>query len=118
MISIRSIYLFAVLGSSAFASASAQGADYGLDCSFPIHGKESSCGDLLGDRKTVYEEYMRGCREKWGDKGAQRCDGNEEDRIRMSNRQPQSMVVSSVHQCLHLKNRIRFLIASVSIISL
>jgi hypothetical protein len=96
MVFIRSIYLFAILGASAFASANDEGADYGLDCSFPIHNKESSCGDLLGDRKAVYEEYMQGCREKWGSKGAKRCDGSEEDRIAMSKRQPQSMVVSSV----------------------
>lgn len=35
---------------------------------------------------------MQGCREKWGAKGAKRCDANEEDRLEMSRRQPQSMV--------------------------
>jgi len=40
----------------------------------------------------VYEEYMEGCREKWGASGAKRCDSNERDRIAMSKRQPQSMV--------------------------
>jgi prolyl 4-hydroxylase len=69
--------------------------DYGLDCSFPIHNMESSCGDLLGDRQAVYDKYMDGCREKWGKKGAARCDANERDRLEMSRRQPQSMVVSS-----------------------
>ena len=66
---------------------------YGLDCSFPIHSKEFTCGNLLGDRKAVYEEYMKGCREQWGLKGAARCDFNENDRLEMSRRQAQSMVV-------------------------
>ncbi|KAL3943133.1 MAG: hypothetical protein SGBAC_002782 [Bacillariaceae sp.] len=35
---------------------------------------------------------MEGCRQKWGNKGALRCDSNEEDRLEMSRRQPQSMV--------------------------
>ena len=93
---LRSIYLFAILSATAFVSANDdQGADFGLDCSFPIQNYESSCGDLLGDRKAIYDEYMQGCREKWGKKGAARCDANEEDRLAMSRRQPQSMVVSS-----------------------
>lgn len=94
MIIIRTIYLFAILAASSFVSANDEGADYGVDCSFPIHSTESSCGDLLGDRKAVYEEYMQGCRDKFGEKGAQRCDANEADRIEMSRRQPKSMVVS------------------------
>lgn len=69
-------------------------ADYGLDCSFPIHGKELTCGDLLGDRKTFYENYVEGCRNYYGVKAA-RCDVFEEERILMSQRQPQSMVVSN-----------------------
>ena len=85
---IRSIAIVAV--TAIFTTV--QGADYGLDCSFPIHGVESSCGDLLGDRKAIYDEYMQGCREKWGAKGAKRCDSNERDRLEMSKRQPQSMV--------------------------
>mmetsp|Transcript_16020 Transcript_16020/g.44367 ORF Transcript_16020/g.44367 Transcript_16020/m.44367 type:complete len:419 (-) Transcript_16020:242-1498(-) len=66
--------------------------DFGLDCSWPIHGTESTCGELLGDRFHVYEEYMAGCRAKWGEKGAKRCDSAEKDRLEMSRRQPQSMV--------------------------
>jgi prolyl 4-hydroxylase len=95
MIFFRSIYLFLTLVTSAFLSA--DGADYGVDCSFPIHSKDFQCGDLLGDRKAVYEEYMQGCREKWGEKGAARCDLSETDRLEMSRRQPQSMVVSSLY---------------------
>jgi hypothetical protein len=74
-------------------SVQAQDATYGVDCSFPIHSKEFRCGNLLGDRKKVYDEYMEGCREFYGSKG-KRCSPNEEDRLEMSLRQPQSMVVS------------------------
>lgn len=66
-------------------------ADYGLDCSFPIHSKDSSCGNLLGDRKTFYEDYIKGCRKFYGKKGS-RCDVTEQERLVMSKRQPQSMV--------------------------
>lgn len=67
-------------------------ASYGVDCSFPVHSKEFKCGDLLGDRQTFYEQFMEGCRQHYGSK-ANRCDITEEDRIAMSVRQPQSMVV-------------------------
>lgn len=69
-------------------------ADYGLDCSFPIQNHEMSCGDLLGDRQKVYDNFMEGCRRFYGSKAAS-CDSYENDRIEMSYRQPQSMVVSS-----------------------
>lgn len=71
----------------------AQDASYGLDCSFPIFSKDLKCGDLLGDRKAVYEEFMDGCRKHYGTKG-NRCDTTEDDRIAMDIYQPQSMVVS------------------------
>jgi prolyl 4-hydroxylase len=74
-------------------SVQAQDATYGVDCSFPIHSKEFQCGNLLGDRKKVYDEFMEGCRDFYGSKG-KRCDSVEKDRIAMSVRQPQSMVVS------------------------
>ena len=66
-------------------------ADYGLDCSFPIHNRELSCGDLLGDRDAFYEDYVQGCRDYYGKKG-HRCDITEQERLKMSVRQPQSMV--------------------------
>lgn len=72
-------------------AASAQAADFGVDCSFPIHSKDFQCGDLLGDRKQFYENFMQGCRDFYGKKGS-RCDSTENDRIRMNMRQPQSMV--------------------------
>jgi prolyl 4-hydroxylase len=63
---------------------------YGVDCSFPIHSTDFKCGDLLGDRKSVYEDYMQGCRDFYGHRG-NRCDSTEADRLDMSLRQPQSM---------------------------
>jgi hypothetical protein len=71
--------------------AIAQVVDYGVDCSFPIHHTDFKCGDMLGNRKTVYEVYMQGCRDFYGKRG-NRCDSTEKDRLEMSLRQPQSMV--------------------------
>ena len=66
-------------------STQAQDADYGVDCSFPIHSKEWKCDDLLGDRKKIYEDFMQGCRDHYGGGAkAQRCDTTEDDRIQMS----------------------------------
>jgi hypothetical protein len=66
---------------------------YGVDCSFPVFDRDlSGCGDILGDRQSFYEEYMQGCRDHFGSK-AHRCDTTEQDRLDMSRRQPQSMVV-------------------------
>lgn len=83
--------MFLRLALLSLVATSALGADYGPDCSFPIHHKELSCGDLLGDRTAFYENYIEGCRKFYGKKGA-RCDFTEEERIRMSRRQPKSMV--------------------------
>ncbi|KAL7563090.1 hypothetical protein ACA910_022583 [Epithemia clementina (nom. ined.)] len=67
-------------------------ADYGVDCTFPIHGKQLKCRDRFGDeREKFYEAFMQGCRDYYGKKGG-RCDTTEDDRIEMSLRQPQSMV--------------------------
>lgn len=90
MFLICSFYLLALL---TVGSLAAEDEGYGVDCSFPIHSKDFSCGNLLGDRKKIYDEYMQGCRDQWGAKGAVRCNMNENDRIEMSRRQPQSMVV-------------------------
>jgi prolyl 4-hydroxylase len=73
----------------AVVASNANGASYGIDCSFPIHNKTLNCGDLLGDRKSIYEEYMQGCRERYK---PEFCDDNEEVRIEMNIRQPRSMV--------------------------
>jgi prolyl 4-hydroxylase len=85
---LRSITISAFL---AWSTVLAQEANYGVDCSFPVHSKDFRCGDLLGDRKKIYEDFMEGCRKHYGRK-AGRCDQTEDDRIAMSVRQPQSMV--------------------------
>lgn len=65
---------------------------YGADVSFPIHHADLQDGPL-GDRNAIYQDFMKGCREFYGAKG-DRCDSSEEDRLEMSLRQSQSMVVS------------------------
>ncbi|KAL3895610.1 MAG: hypothetical protein SGARI_007398, partial [Bacillariaceae sp.] len=92
-----------VLTGIAILSDSAIAEDFGLDCSWPIHSNSLNCGDLLGDRQAVYDEYMEGCRQKWGPNGAKRGDANEEDRIEMSRRQPQSMVNYTSTGFKHIK---------------
>ena len=96
-------FTLTLLFTTAIGVAKAQG-DYGLDCSWPIHDTELNCGSLLGDRQAVHEEYMEGCKQKWGSRGAQRCDFNEKDRLEMSRRQPQSMVVSRIDTVLAAAN--------------
>jgi hypothetical protein len=66
------------------------GSNYGVDCSFPIHSREFRCGSLLGDRKSFYDAFMKGCREKYGES----CDSNEERRISTTLNQPESVAVS------------------------
>lgn len=67
-------------------------AEYGADVSFPIHHLGLKDGPL-GDRNAIYEDYMAGCRKFYGNKG-DRCDMSEQERVEMSLRQAQSMVVS------------------------
>ena len=77
-------------------------AEYGADVSFPIHHADLQDGPL-GDRNTLYEEYMEGCRKYYGKK-AHSCDVSEEGRLAMSLRQPQSMVVSFSFHSSHVPN--------------
>ena len=50
----------------------------------------------LGDKQTMYKEYMQGCIDKYDNVKKQgRCVETEKDRVEMSLRQPQSMVVST-----------------------
>jgi hypothetical protein len=65
---------------------------YGADVSFPIHYDSLKQGPL-GNRIEFYEHYMNGCRKFYKEK-SERCDSYEKDRLEMSLRQPQSMVVS------------------------
>ena len=84
------LFQFAALAAT-LAVIKGQDADYGVDCSFPIHSTTWRCGDLLGNREKIYEDFMQGCR-TYNGKQANRCDSTEEQRIEMSLRQPQSMV--------------------------
>lgn len=94
--------------------------DYGVDVSFPMHHSKvsdnyawlphnrdplhndvpASFKDMvvqpLGDKQKEYDEFLNGCKEKWGASGAQRCQQNEDDRIAMTLRQPQSMQVRKI----------------------
>jgi len=94
---------------------SEDGPSYGVDISFPMHAKRVSNNyawlphnvspdkistpsefeglsvQPLGDRDTIYEKYMQGCRDHWGVRGPT-CDSTESDRIDMNIRQPKSMV--------------------------
>lgn len=45
-----------VVGWGLLASA----AEYGVDCSFPIHHFDFRCGNILGNRKKFYEDFMQG----------------------------------------------------------
>ncbi len=66
--------------------------EYGADVSFPIHHLTMHEGPL-GNRNKIYDEFMEGCRKHYGKKAIS-CDMGELDRLAMSRRQPQSMVVS------------------------
>ena len=48
--------------------------DYGVDVSFPMHRAlvEDKSTNPLGDRNTMYKEFLDSCRESFGAKGA-RC---------------------------------------------
>ena len=71
---------------------------YGVDTSFPIHygSIKSKSSNPLGDRQAIYDEFMEGCREFYGNRGGS-CDVTEEDRYAISLRQPASMQVSCFH---------------------
>ncbi|KAL7467460.1 hypothetical protein ACHAXS_007706 [Conticribra weissflogii] len=67
---------------------------YGVDVSFPVHYRTVLDKDhpdqVLGDKRKMYEEFMEGCRARYGSKGRS-CDITEEDRVAMSVRQPASV---------------------------
>lgn len=71
-----------------------EGSNYGVDVSWPMHHAwtEASSKPLNDERRAVYEDFMNGCREKYQAKG-NLCDSNEQGRLDMTLRQPQSMVV-------------------------
>jgi prolyl 4-hydroxylase len=97
--------------------AQEEGADYGVDVSFPIHHRQISDNfawlphnvdpknnkqparykDMvvqpLPGREELYQDFLSTCEKAFGSKGS-RCRMTEQDRIDMSLRQPQSMQVS------------------------
>ena len=96
------LLLLRILGGFAFSSP-----EYGVDCSFPIHSTQLKCGSLLGDRQSVYDDFMKGCRDKYGNE----CDSNEEKRIRASLDQPLSVTVCTYWKlllCPHVANSLIF----------
>jgi len=99
-----------------FFSQSAFAIDYGVDVSYPIHHVNVSTNyawlphnldpslptppeyegmvvQPLGDKQTMYNNLIDGCRQFYEASGkAERCDDSEADRVQMSLRQPQGMV--------------------------
>jgi prolyl 4-hydroxylase len=80
--------------------------DYGVDISFPIHHASVSNNfpwlqnrynstqplQVLGDRQSFYDDFLRGCRQKDG----RSCDEAESFRIETNLKQPSSMVVRTL----------------------
>jgi prolyl 4-hydroxylase len=87
---------------------------YGLDVSFPIHGRvsinyphldhnvdpkhhptpsrfEGAPLQPLGDRQGMYLEHLEGCRDAYQPLESYKCDQSEYNRMLMNRRQPQSM---------------------------
>ena len=73
------------------AASSEEATSYGVDVSFPVHYEKLVDGPL-GDRRTLYDDFMTGCRAHYS-RRPKACDVTEEGRLEMSVRQPQSMQV-------------------------
>lgn len=67
--------------------------EYGADCSWPIFNTSFSCGDRLGDRASVYHDFIQQCHEYGDRKGKAVCARTEMDRLEMNTRQPKDMLV-------------------------
>lgn len=89
-------------GTSSSSSASAPAtcsSSYGVDRSFPIHHHGSIISDEdgtpspfdAGSKREFYEEFMEGCRRRYGPAEGILCDRSEVDRVDMNLRQPSSM---------------------------
>jgi hypothetical protein len=65
---------------------------YGVDVSFPVHHLTFAQDQPIGNRRKLYEEFLNGCRAYYPD-APESCDLTEEDRVKMSIRQPASMQV-------------------------
>jgi hypothetical protein len=110
-------------------------AEYGVDVSFPMHYGTVSQNypwlahnvdpsvrtprelkgvpiQPLGDRQKFYDDFLQSCVDAFKPR-SERCRINEQDRIAMSLRQPQSMQVrSSVHNDNTKKNDMTFTFSS------
>ena len=65
--------------------------EHNVDHSKPVPKEyEDMVIQPLGDRQSFYKEFLQGCKDHFGKKGA-RCVQNELDRVAMTLRQPQSM---------------------------
>lgn len=65
---------------------------YGVDVSFPVHYLTFAEDQPLGNRRKLYRDFLDGCREYYPE-SPDSCDLTEEDRVKMSVRQPASMQV-------------------------
>jgi hypothetical protein len=83
-------------------------AQYGADCSFPILNEELvECPLGRESQQAKYDHFMEGCRKFYGAKG-NRCDTTEKERVEMSARQAQSMVVSRLSSLILTKAERQF----------
>lgn len=71
--------------------------EYGADCSWPIFSTNFSCNERIGDRESVYNDFISKCHEYGGPKGAKLCDRTEMDRLEMNSKQPKAIVVRVLH---------------------
>jgi hypothetical protein len=94
------LVLLVAAGSGADAASSVTVAEYGVDCTFPIHYDNLQALDEcasrhgFGDRSGFYQRFMQSCRDHYGPKKAASCDETEQDRLKMSLYQTSAMVVS------------------------
>ena len=106
-----SYHILIFLSVTTIRRASCAGSDqnvnvqYGVDCSWPVHSFNLRCGSTLGDRQGIYEDFIEGCREKYGDL----CDSSEERRITRSLRQPEFSMVSRTEYLRRVNALFRFL---------
>lgn len=66
---------------AAIAIHSSTSVEYGVDCSWAQHSTDFKCGNLLGNREQLYQDYMAGCRAYYGEEAFHACDEAEESRI-------------------------------------
>jgi prolyl 4-hydroxylase len=101
LFSLKSALIFILLTSNITSSIAVEisdikntgdGPTYGVDVSYPIHHAriKDTPLQILGDRQSWYDNFMKGCRDKYGSRGGS-CDITEADRIAMNLRQPSSM---------------------------